>query len=356
MRATLVAFVIICVTALLPGTAAAAQTDLIIHIQDESGFEPPAVLGPEPLANVPVKLFDTGGVLAALGTTDEDGTVRLAVAPGTYSLRYGGATTARHHMVVRHARPVTVPRGGAEITVQASLLCWHQHDIGWPMELDRMDMDPGAPGDQHVRSVEPGSTLTVEVAWWEKSTVNVPVWFVSLFGDWQPTTALAELAQGVASPSSNTLHEHSVTFEAPTTPGVYRVRLVDVLDYAWPPSFYTGGHFDPGMGRNMSVRLIGRDDYETLGEGTLIVPWPDTDDLRDAVTALGLRARQEKALLRYLDRADRELDRGDTGRAKKWLRAFILRVKIMKGRQIDNADAKALIELAKLVKEGIGQP
>gem|GEM_PF-7080252 len=359
MRATLMALMalfIICVTALLPGTAAAAQADLIVHVQDESVFEPPSELGPELLANVPVKLFNAAGILMAHGTTDESGTVSLAVAPGRYSLRYGGVVTAKYRLVARHAKPVVVPRGGAEITVHAALLSWHDHDIGFPMELERIDMDPGTPGDQYVRLVEPGSTLTVDVAWWEKSTVNVPVWFVSLFGDWQPTSALAELASGVASPSSNRLHEHSVTFDAPTAPGVYRIRLVDVLNYRWPPSFYTGRHFHSGLGRDMGVWLIGRDDFETVGEGTLIVPWPDTDDLRVAVAALGLRARQEKSLLRHLDRADSALDRGNTDRAKKWLSIFILRVKLMKGRLIADADAEALIQLAKLVREGIGQP
>jgi len=333
--------------------SAAVAAEVVVRLETEGQLRPVSAMGREPMPGLPVRLFDGAGALVAEATTDDDGAARLEVAPGDYALRYGGAVTATGRSAARQSRPLRVPPDGVDLDLTVPVIGWHVHDQGGPMELERMDMDPSLAGDQRVARVARGARVTVEVAWWERSTVNVPVYYVSLFGEWQPTEALARLAHGVASPSSNRLHRHVVTFAAPSSPGTYRVRLVDVLDYKWPPSFHTARHYEPALGRDMYVKIIGRDDFETFGEGTLMVEGPGIAELREAVREAGLAPHVGRLLNLMLDRAEAALDSGDDGQAIAWLERFAQTVGQLTRRWIDPETAGALIALAEQVTAAI---
>lgn len=99
--------------------------------------------------------------------------------------------------------------------------------------------------------VSPGQQVTVDLQW---AFVNPPnptaVIYINAFGDWNPGTELARLVNGELVGGTKTVHK-SFTFQAPSTPGEYRIRVVIVWAFAPVRNFYgspPNGQYDPGVG------------------------------------------------------------------------------------------------------------
>jgi hypothetical protein len=142
-----------------------------------------------------------------------------------------------------------------------------------PLKFESIDLDTATPEHETMLKCFPDQTISIEVSWWELETTNWPVWYVSLFGDWKPTTPLSNLASGTSSPSTHELYERTATFAAPLEPGVYTVRVVGVLDYYWPCSYYTRFHYSAALGRDTRIGIPGQEPgkYENVGIATIKV-------------------------------------------------------------------------------------
>ena len=97
--------------------------------------------------------------------------------------------------------------------------------------------------------VAPGQPVPAAVQW---SFVNPSdsgaVYYISAFGDWQAGNALTNWVSII---SGTQTISNSFTFQAPTTPGCYRIRFPIVLAYAPVTNFYGGpadGQYSPGTG------------------------------------------------------------------------------------------------------------
>jgi len=255
-------------------------TRLFLTVYEESGYSPASQYGFIKLSGVPIEVYSLGGPLVASGTTDGTGYLVLDVPSGMYNVSYGGVAAPRvgvdgsPHIAVS-SEFITVPGGPQTIDLYAPDCTYHVYQFpgggGWPLELDHIDLDLNAAGNQDRIVAFPGQTIQVETAFWELETVNVPVWYASLYGSWNETTPLANLASGTASQSSHNLHTQQPSFTVPTIPGEYELRMLGVTDYYWPNSFWTGKHYNPSAGRDMNPSIISVGMDGPYGVATLVV-------------------------------------------------------------------------------------
>lgn len=268
-------------------------TTLKINTFDESGFPPASDNGFTPIAEVKIEIYDVEENLIASDKTGDDGSVTFNLDLGTYTIEYGGCLVRSptspttdlmyYHPILPNSTEVTVISGTNEVDLHVASLLWHVYkwgsDGGDPFELNYFDLDSDTPEYEESISVSPGQAVQAKASFWELETVNVPVWYASVFGEWNPTTSIANLVSGCASPSSHNLHTIPFSFTAPTKPGTYHIRLNGVLDYDWATSYYTGGHPNPNLGRDMGIGIISnleidtetKDITGTYGVGTIVV-------------------------------------------------------------------------------------
>jgi len=275
-------------------SVAPASGTLNVNVFDESGFSPPSATGFQKLAEVKVKIYDAASNLIASGQSGNDGTVTFNLDPGVYTVQYGGclyryitspqsSDLAHYGACLPDSAQVTVAQGSNQLNLYVAGLLFHEYqwgsDGGDPFQLNYVDLNSATADHETSITVSPGQTVQAVASFWELETINVPVWWASVFGDWNPTTALANLAEGVASPSSHNLHTVPFTFTAPTQPGTYHIRVNGALDYDWCNSYYTGMHPNPRLGRDMGNNIISNINIDTssrditgnYGTGTIIV-------------------------------------------------------------------------------------
>lgn len=203
----------------------AALGGVTVTVFDESGFSPSSSGGVRKLSQIPVSVYSLDGSLVTSGTTDSTGSLTLTIAEGIYNFVYGGSWAhpvgsppLEAWAIGVSTTEVTISSTTTTVDLYAFAVAYHQD---WPgggstFELDHIDMDLATPGYQTSVTVNPGQQLTVEMAFWELETVNVPVWYASAFGSWNPTQALSNLQSGVASPSAHTLYTKQFSFTVPT--------------------------------------------------------------------------------------------------------------------------------------------
>lgn len=254
-------------------------TTLAVNAFDESGFPPASSIGFQAIIGLKMRIYDSGNNLVTSGQTGENGSVTFSLNPGIYSITYGGCLARKVGEPITAARPflpdtkqVTIVSGSNEVNLYAADLFYHVYaapgDGGDPFQLDYLDLNSTTLGYEYSLTVTPGQTVDAIASFWELETINVPVWYLSAFGDWQPTVPLAELASGVASPNSHNLYTVPFTFTAPTQAGTYHIRLNGVLDYDWPNSYYTGCHPNPSLGRDMCPTIISNITIDTATNDT----------------------------------------------------------------------------------------
>ncbi len=281
-------------SALTPFAKADKAATVNITVYDESGFPVASAGGFTKLAEVQVRMYDANGSLVVCGQSGNDGTLTFNLDPGVYTVQYGGclyrsianpwsADLTTYPACLPASKHVTIAKGANQLDLYVAGLLFHVYECGSdggdPFQLDYFDLNSSTADHETTITVSPGQTVQAVASFWELDTINVPIWYVSVFGDWNPTTALANLAEGCASPSSHTYHTVPFTFTAPTQPGTYHVRLNGALDYDWCNSYYTGGHPNPGLGRDMGNNIISNITIDpqtrgiagTYGVGTVIV-------------------------------------------------------------------------------------
>ena len=135
--------------------------------------------------------------------------------------------------------------------------------------------------------------MSAAVQWsFFKPTCPDCVYFLSVFGDWQPGTALTTLVNGQLVGGTQT-HSNTFTFQAPTTPGIYRIRIPIVLAYAPVTNFYggpAGGQYSPGTGQcytEITFRVANAWQYNFQSFAGLSLSGPPGNYLIEANTNLG---------------------------------------------------------------------
>lgn len=268
----------ILLSGLLLATASFVQgqaSQITFQLQDESGFPPASALGFGSLPGLPMALYALDGSLGDDGLTNASGFVTLDVTAGYYLLQCAGGPMQGGVIGSPYLdRPLWLDAADHFLLVHLPWIDRYHFATGRPFDFVFMDLDVERSGHQRAITVAPGATVSARVRFKELPTVNTPVWYVSLFGSWQPTSPLANLASGTAGPGRRVVHTVEASFTAPASPGLYRVRLLGVLDFTWPPSYYTGLHYEPSLGRDMGVVMLGSRDYSDYGEGTITVVAP----------------------------------------------------------------------------------
>jgi hypothetical protein len=249
-------------------------TEVVFNMFDESDFDPPGLVEASRLIGIPIEIYTLTDVLVAAGTSDSNGQASFVLAPDTYKVYYGGVEISGQGLFGESSVTVTVSEDSLNMNLYCFWVMYHISGSGSPFDLNYVDLDTTLAGYQDILHVSLGETINAEFSWWELETINTPVWYVSVFGDWDPTNSLGNLANGVASPSSHNLHTVPLTFNAPSTPGVYEVRLLGILDFEWPNSFHTGFHYQPSLGRDMGNSVISQSLSGSYGIGTIIVDIP----------------------------------------------------------------------------------
>lgn len=251
-----------------------ATATLNVNVFDEGGFSPASVNGAVRLADIPVEIYSPDGTLIGSGLTDSTGSVSFNLPVGTYNVTYGGTTITPYDSGIWWAvssKIVDVQNNPTNTDVYAIRIIFHHYSGGNNFELNYIDLNTTTANHENSITVAPGQQINAEFSWSELETANVPVWYVSVFGSWNPTSTLGNLANGVASPSSDNLHTVPLTFTAPTTPGTYEVRLNGVEDYDWPNSYYTSFHYQPTLGRDTCNDLISKSNTGPYGIGIITV-------------------------------------------------------------------------------------
>jgi hypothetical protein len=272
-----VAFLIV-LASLIFVTEGDTENTVLVTVFDESGFPPAGSSGAEKLSQVPVNVTMLDGSIVASGITDNTGSLQLTLSLGTYDFEFGGVFagvvgTSYKMPIGKRTTRATID-GTNTVELYAFAVTYHNYSAGGPYELNYVDLNRDTSDHETVVRVKPGQQVNAEFSWWELETVNVPVWYVSIFGSWSATSALERLGSGVASPSSHNLNTLPLSFMAPETPGTYEVRLVGVLDYDWPNSFYTADHYQPSQGRDTGISVISKEIDGPYGIGTIIVRAP----------------------------------------------------------------------------------
>jgi hypothetical protein len=253
----------------LPATAT-----LNVNVFDEGGFSPASVHGAVRLTDIPVKIYALNGTLVDSGITNSTGSVSFNLPVGTYNMTYGGTMITPYDSGIWWAissKIVDVQNDPTNIDVHAIRIIFHHYTGGNNFELNYIDLNTTTANHENSIIAAPGQQINAEFSWWELETANVPVWYVSVFGSWNPTSTLGNLASGTASPSSHNLHTVPLTFTAPTTSGTHEVRLNGVEDYDWSNSYYTSFHYQPSLGRDTCNDLISKNQIGPYGIGTIIV-------------------------------------------------------------------------------------
>jgi len=247
---------------------------VVFTVFDEAGFPPPSSTGAKRLADIPVDVYTLGGVKVAGGLTGSTGEISFNLPLGIYNITYGGKMITPYESGAWYgitSKIVFIFIDPTYIDLYAPVIIFHSYSGGNNFELNCIDLDRVTSTPEDVITVAPGQEINAEFSWWELETHNVPVWYVSAFGSWNPTSALGNLASGVASPSTHNLHTVPLTFAAPNTPGTYEVRLIGVEDYDWPNSYYTSFHYQPSLGRDTCNDLISKNLHGPYGTSTIIV-------------------------------------------------------------------------------------
>lgn len=259
-------------------TQPVSGVNLNVNVFDESGYSPASVTGTKRLTNMPVKVYSLDDSLVASGVSGSSGIASFILTEGTYDVVCGSSSGADWGGMWFGTTSKTVQVSGTtmNIDIYCRAVTYHSYEAGRPFELNYLDLDRNAAGHQDGITVRPGQQVNAEFSWWELETVNVPVWYVSVFGSWNPTTPLGNLKTGVASPTSHNLHTVSLSFIAPSEPGTYEIRLMGVLDYAWPNSYYTSFHYNPSLGRDMGPAIISKSLDGPYGIATIVVSEPET--------------------------------------------------------------------------------
>ncbi|MFC2142530.1 hypothetical protein ACFLR7_06320 [Acidobacteriota bacterium] len=259
---------------LLPANSVFAKQpkpELTVIVNPESGF-PPASSGPiVPLKNFTVNIYRPDGTLIASKETDINGEAVFNFHYGKYII---AAPTPNHRFYMPTAIGfVFKPKN----KVAHLYLPWLYSRDSWPTShplwFESLDLDTATPEHETMLKCFAGQTISVKVSWWSLKTTNSPVWYVSLFGDWQLTTPLSNLAMGGSGPGQNRFYERIATFAAPLEPGIYTVRVVGVLDFWWPCSYYTRFHYSAHLGRDTRIGILAQEpgEYENIGVATLKV-------------------------------------------------------------------------------------
>jgi len=190
-----------------PETQATLNT-LTVNVFDESGFPPAGTAGAVRLADVPVQIYALNGTLVDSGVTNSTGSIAFSLPVGTYELMYGGSLITSYDSGVWWgiSSQMVEVSSLTSVDVYAMRIIFHHYDGGNNFELNYIDLNTTTMNYETLITVQPGQLIHAEFSWWELETRNVPVWYVSAFGSWNPTSALGNLASGTASPSSHTLH------------------------------------------------------------------------------------------------------------------------------------------------------
>lgn len=263
----------------VPTLTKAQISDFTVIVLDESGFPPASILGPSPLYNITAKLTTQEGVLIRSQVTDQNGTAKFRVESGEYRLilETGGAyfsNTMTKTNVTSQSLDVVLAEPSEELVVYLPTIMYHSFSPGSALELEFIDLNSRTNGTEVEIHVRPGEAVHFATKFWERPTENVPVWYVSLFGSWQPSVSLANLEMGVSSPVTNESYYRTVEFQAPTVPGEYEVRVLGNLDYSWPLTYRTAFHYwaeAPGGPRDMGVHVLSKGPQGPYGIGTIVV-------------------------------------------------------------------------------------
>jgi hypothetical protein len=140
--------------------------------------------------------------------------------------------------------------------------------------------------------VSPGQQVTATVQWGYLNPANPnAVIYLNVFGDWQPGIELAWLADGITVGGTKTL-TNSFTFQAPSTPGTYRIRVPFVEDFGPVTNFYggpAGGLYNPGTGTfsEITFRVANAWQYNIQSFAGLALYGPPGNYIIEANTNLG---------------------------------------------------------------------
>lgn len=253
---------------LLPANAVYAEQpkpELSVMVYPESGFPPASSEPIVPLRNFTVNIYQPNGALIASKITDTNGEAVFDLHYGKYIIV--AAPPADLNYVPTRIGFVFTPKKKVVYLYLPWLRTRGPGPSMHPLWFNFIDLDTSTPEHETMLKCFPGQTVSVEVSWWELETTNSPVWYVSLFGDWQPTMCLSNLDWGTAGPGHNNLYERICTFTAPLEPGVYTVRVVGVLDFSWPCSYYTWSHYSAALGRDTEINILAQApaEYENIG-------------------------------------------------------------------------------------------
>jgi hypothetical protein len=107
--------------------------------------------------------------------------------------------------------------------------------------------------------VAPGQQVKVKLQWNFLNPCNpAAMIFMNAFGNWQPGNELARLVDGESVGGTKTV-TNAFSFQAPATPGTYRIRIPFVEAFAPVTNFYggpLGGPSNPGIGDYAEVSLV----------------------------------------------------------------------------------------------------
>ena len=107
-------------------------------------------------------------------------------------------------------------------------------------------------------TISPNQQVTVDLQWvFIDQGHTGAIVYLNAFGDWNPGTELARLINGQSEGSVLTGRKN-FTFQAPSTPGEYRIRVVIVWAFAPVKNFYgspPNGQYDPGVGPYTEVKF-----------------------------------------------------------------------------------------------------
>lgn len=256
------------------------ESQLLITIYDESGMPPSSINGQNKLSNVPIQIRSLDGELVFSGETDSSGTTMANLNSDTYDITYGasiGYTVSSSHKLwlMETSQRITIESDQSELSLLCPAVSYNIYSIdgggGSSLQFDHFDLDLTYEGEQESIKVGPGQSISGEVGFWELETINVPVWYCSITASWDIENPVANIASGCASPNTHQYHEYPFSFNAPTDPGVYTIRLNVCYDFTWPTGYATGWHYSQDMGRDMGVTIVSSELEGPYGVATLIV-------------------------------------------------------------------------------------
>ena len=107
-------------------------------------------------------------------------------------------------------------------------------------------------------TISPNQQVTVDLQWvFIDQGYTGAIVYLNAFGNWNPGTELARLINGQSERSVLTGRKN-FTFQAPSTPGEYRIRVAIVWAFAPVRNFYgapPNGQYDPGVGPYTEVKF-----------------------------------------------------------------------------------------------------